>query len=265
MKELISEAFKGKLAKEQSLGLQKKFGIARVVAGEDFVLSGLPWFETCLHYANSDLNCHCHFMSGQQVLCDQTIAQVDGNLVSLLQTAEVALSLLEFFSSVATQTRKFVNACQPYSTRILNSCKPLPHYDIWRKKAMDDGGAMKHPIGDPLVIGQAHIKMAGSLKEAIQSARCHSEKAIVAQTKTLEEVKVACELKVDFIRVESGQNQTMKKALDMINGNIQTEACGFIPLERIPEIAQLGFDFISMEAFTHSMNPLNLKLIFDGK
>ena len=265
MKELITAAFKGNLAKEQSLGFQKKFGIARVVAGEDFVLSGLPWFEACLHYVDPDLNCHSHFMTGQQVLCKQTIAQVDGNLVSLLQTGELALSLLEFFSSVATQTRKFVNACQPYSTRILNSCKPLPHYDTWRRKAMDDGGATKHPMSDPLVIGQTHIKMAGSLKEAVQAARRHSEKAIVTQTKTMEEVRAACELKVDFIRVESGERDTMKKALDIIDGNIQTEACGFIPLERIPEIAQLGFDFISMEAFTHSMSPLNLKLVFDGK
>ena len=52
----------------------------------------------------------------------------------------------------------------------------------------------------------------------------------------------------------------LKKAVDIINGQFETEASGGINLETVREYAKCGVDFISVGALTHSVHNMDLSL-----
>ena len=149
--ELISKAFQedspnGDITTE-SLGVKEKPGSAQLVAKQDLILSGSELFTESVHFCDSQMDLRWQFKDGDQVLMGQTVAQIYGNMIQLIQAERVALNFLGFLSGIATQTLAFTEACQGTKTQILDTRKTLPLYRSHCKKAVKDGGGTNHRMG----------------------------------------------------------------------------------------------------------------------
>ena len=236
-----------------SLSISEKFGMARLIAKQDLILSGQELFSASLHHLDPELKIRWQFENGENVLDQQVVAQISGNLIQLIQAERVALNFLGFLSGIATETNKFVKACADTGCKILDTRKTRPLYREYSKNAVRHGGGSNHRMGlsDAVLIKENHIQIAGSLEDCISQIRKNTELPIEIEVKNIDEVKRAVSLKVNRIM------------LDNMPSDIETEASGNMTLDRIPEVASLGVNFISVGALTHSVKNADLSLIFD--
>lgn len=76
----------------------------------------------------------------------------------------------------------------------------------------------------------------------------------------MEQVKEALDAGADIIMLDNMDNETMKKAVEMIDGKAETECSGNVTKKRLKEIAEIGVDFVSCGALTHSAPILDISL-----
>jgi nicotinate-nucleotide pyrophosphorylase (carboxylating) len=269
MEDLIQKAFLEDIPHKDltttSLKTKDKFGCAQLIAKQDLVLSGSPLFEASLHHLDPGLEVSWQFKPGDEVLDRQILAQISGNLISLIQAERVALNFLGLLSGIATQTSHFVKACAGTQARILDTRKTIPLYRAFSKQAVIDGGGHNHRmnLSDAILIKENHIAIAGGFRECIKQIRSQSDQPIEVETKNIHEVQEAVELKVSRIMLDNMSLQEMSRCLELIPESIETEASGNMTLDRIPDVAALGVDFISVGALTHSAKNADFSLIFD--
>lgn len=269
MKNFIEKAFQEDIPNSDitttSLGVKEKVGIAKIIAKQDLVLSGRDIFNEVLEFKDPQLKTHWHFQDGDQVLSGQTMAQIEGNLIQVIQAERVALNFLGYLSGIATQTRKYVEACKGTQTQILDTRKTLPLYRELAKKAVVDGGGTNHRmnLSDQVMIKENHVQIAGGFRLAIEKIKSETDAFIEVETTNLEEVKEAVSQEVNQIMLDNMSDQTMSEALKLIPDSIKTEASGNMTLERISQVASLGVDFISVGALTHSVTNADISMLFD--
>lgn len=249
----------------ESLQVTEKFGIAQLVAKQDLILSGASVFEKALHYIDSELEIKWHFKNGDEILNQQSVAQISGNLIQLIQAERVALNFLGFLSGIATLTKQYVLACKGTHTKILDTRKTLPLYRELSKQAVIDGGGVNHRmnLSDAILIKENHIAIAGGLTASIETIRQHSALPIEVEVKNKTEVEEVCKLGVQRVMLDNMNNDLMAECLKIIPDSIETEASGNMTLDRIASVAALGVDYISVGALTHSANNADFSLLFD--
>lgn len=250
-----------------SLGIKEKLGRARLVAKEDLVLSGRDFFAATMKEMNSELMIHWQYDEGAFVLSGQTLASITGNLLPVLQAERVALNFLGHFSGIATYTRCFVKEVEGTHCQILDTRKTLPLYRTWEKQAVLHGRGHNHrmSLSEAVLIKENHIRVAGGLREAITRTREKTSKPIEIECCTLDEVLVAASMGVQRILLDNMSNDLMRVALEKIPKSIEVEASGNMSLERVKSVAELGVDFISVGAITHSAPCADFSLQFDWK
>jgi nicotinate-nucleotide pyrophosphorylase (carboxylating) len=250
-----------------SLGIKEKLGRARLVAKEDLVLSGRDFFAATMKEMNSELMIHWQYDEGAFVLSGQTLASITGNLLPVLQAERVALNFLGHFSGIATYTRCFVKEVEGTHCQILDTRKTLPLYRAWEKQAVLHGRGHNHrmSLSEAVLIKENHIRVAGGLREAITRTREKTSKPIEIECCTLDEVLVAASMGVQRILLDNMSNDLMRVALEKIPKSIEVEASGNMSLERVKSVAELGVDFISVGAITHSAPCADFSLQFDWK
>lgn len=250
-----------------SLGIKEKLGRARLVAKEDLVLSGRDFFAATMKEMNSELMIHWQYDEGAFVLSGQTLASITGNLLPVLQAERVALNFLGHFSGIATYTRCFVKEVEGTHCQILDTRKTLPLYRAWEKQAVLHGRGHNHrmSLSEAVLIKENHIRVAGGLREAITRTREKTSKPIEIECCTIEEVLVAASMGVQRILLDNMSNDLMRVALEKIPKSIEVEASGNMSLERVKSVAELGVDFISVGAITHSAPCADFSLQFDWK
>ncbi|MCJ8276675.1 MAG: hypothetical protein MJK18_07525 [Bdellovibrionales bacterium] len=171
-----------------------------------------------------------------------------------------------YFSGIATLTSFFAKACEGTSCRILDTRKTIPLYREFSKRAVAHGGGVNHRmnLSDGILIKENHITVAGSLETTVLNSRERfPDDFIEVETKNLQEVQKAVDLKVNRIMLDNMSLDETAKALEIIPNEIEVEASGNMTLDRIPDVAQLGVDFISVGALTHSAPTADISLIFD--
>jgi nicotinate-nucleotide pyrophosphorylase (carboxylating) len=256
--ELIEIAFREDLPSgditTDSLDLGAIKGQARLLAKEDLVLSGLSIFELCIKHQNPAAEIKWLFKDGDMILKNQNIATVKGDLSCLLKSERVALNFLGHLSGVATLTRCYVQRVAHTKTKILDTRKTTPGLRDLEKQAVVHGGGVNHrrDLSAAVMIKDNHIKAAGSIQVAIAKIRAKGHKFIEVETRTLEEVEEAVAHGANQIMLDNMSNETMKRAMQIIPGDIKTEASGNMNLERVASVAELGVTFISVGALTHS-------------
>ncbi len=248
-----------------SLGLTPKPGKAVLKAKEDIILSGLLPFETTVSMLEPNVKIKWHFEEGQRVLKGQNICSLEGDLIQILKAERVALNFLGHLSGIATYTRRFVDAIAGTKTRILDTRKTLPGYRDLEKKAVVHGGGINHRmnLSTAILIKDNHIAMMGGIKNAVERTRKNTNLDIEVEAGNLEDVKIAVALKVKRILLDNMNTHTLKEARALIPEDIETEASGNMSLERVPEVAKAGIDFISVGALTHSAPVADVSLQFD--
>lgn len=248
-----------------SMALAPRFGQARLVAKEDLVLSGTAPFEQTVLELEPNAKVLWHFKEGDLVLNRQIICHITGDLLQILKAERVALNFIGHLSGIATLTRCFAKQVEHTKTKILDTRKTLPAYRDLEKKAVVHGGGHNHRfnLSEAILIKENHIHVAGGITKAVNRIREHTKESIEIECTTPEDVKEAVSLKVHRILLDNMSNDTIREALKVIPKTIKTEASGNMSLDRVKSVAELGVDFISVGALTHSAPNADVSLLFD--
>ena len=248
-----------------SLALVPRFGQAKLIAKEDLVLSGTLPFEQTMLAMDPSAKVQWHFKEGDMILNRQTICHITGDLIQLLKAERVSLNFIGHLSGIATLTRCFVENVKHTHCKIIDTRKTLPAFRDLEKKAVVHGGGQNHRFGlsDAILIKENHITVAGGLAKAVERIREHTKERIEVECETLEDVREAVRMKVERILLDNMSNDLMAKALDLMPDETLAEASGNMKLDRVKSVAELGVDFISVGAITHSAPTADVSLLFD--
>lgn len=249
----------------ESLALLPRQGRAKLIAKEDLVLSGTGPFEQAMLSLEPQARIQWHFEEGQLALKKQILCTIQGDLIQILKAERIALNFLGHLSGIATLTRCFVQKIAHTKTQILDTRKTLPGYRELEKRAVVHGGGHNHRfnLSEAILVKDNHIAIMGGIPAAVERIRQHSEKSIEVEARTLEEVKEAVKANVTRILLDNMSNDMLKEALALVPAHIQTEASGNMKLDRIASVAELGVNFISVGALTHSAPSADVSLLFD--
>jgi len=239
------------------------FAKVDLIAKETGILAGLEIFER-VFYLLGDIEINFYKKDGDKVESKMLIGILKGNTRKLLMGERVALNFLQRMSGIATLTKKFVDQLADTSTKLLDTRKTTPNMRILEKYAVKVGGGENHRfnLSDGVLLKDNHISAAGGIINAVKATRKFVSfvRKIEVEVENLEMVKDALFAEVDIIMLDNMNIATMKEALALINKSTLTEASGNINLETIKDIAEIGIDYISVGALTHSARILDLSL-----
>ena len=266
---LIEQAFAEDLPRgdvtTDNLGLSARLGKAKLIAKEDFVLAGRDLFSECVHYLEKNADIRWQFKDGDLVLNQQVVAWLQGDLLQILKAERVALNFLGRLCGIATLTRCFVQETSGTKCKILDTRKTTPGLRKLEKMAVRCGGGENHrmDLSSGVLIKDNHIRAAGSIETAIKNVRSKFEGPVEVECRTLDEVKIAVEQRVERILLDNMTNDKIAEARQFIPAVIQVEVSGNMTVERVRAIAQMDVDFISVGALTHSAPCADLSLMFE--
>jgi nicotinate-nucleotide pyrophosphorylase (carboxylating) len=182
------------------------------------------------------------------------VAEVRGTASAMLTAERTALNFLQRLSGIATLTRRFVDAAAGGIT-ILDTRKTTPTLRALEKYAVRAGGGTNHRAGldDGILIKDNHARLAGGIATALQRMKdVRPEMPIEVEAQSLADVDAAVAAGADIILLDNLSIDEIRRAIQTIGGRAQVEISGGITLERIPELARTGADYVSIGALTHS-------------
>jgi nicotinate-nucleotide pyrophosphorylase (carboxylating) len=182
------------------------------------------------------------------------VAAVSGSAASMLTAERTALNLMQRMTGIATMTRRYVDATGGHIT-ILDTRKTTPTLRALEKYAVRAGGGTNHRGGldDGILIKDNHVRLAGGLAEAVRRMKAaNQEMPIEVEAQSLDQVDEAIQSGADIILLDNLTTDQIKDALARIAGRAKVEISGGVTLERIPELARTGADYVSIGALTHS-------------
>ncbi|WP_448920926.1 carboxylating nicotinate-nucleotide diphosphorylase [Eubacterium sp.] len=243
---------------------EDKQGKADLICKQDGIVCGLDVFERTFKILDDTSRFEANFKDGDFVKKGDLIGVIYGDIKAILSGERTALNYLQRMSGIATMTREYVNELDGYKTVLLDTRKTTPNMRPFEKHAVKVGGATNHRynLSDGVLLKDNHIGAAGSVTKAIEMAKAYAPfvRKIEIETETLEQVKEALDAGADIIMLDNMDNDTMRKAVEMIDGKAQTECSGNVTKERLKEIAEIGVDFVSCGALTHSAMIMDVSL-----
>jgi nicotinate-nucleotide pyrophosphorylase (carboxylating) len=244
---------------------------ARFVVREDCVLAGLPVVEAVFRALSANVAMTCLSHDGDFCPKGTVVASVSGPARAILTGERTALNFLQRLSGVATLTHRYVEALGDSRTVLLDTRKTTPGLRLLEKYAVKMGGAQNHRIGlyDRVMIKDNHRALAhwlgpDSIRRAVQACRDkYPQLEIEVEADTLQDVRDAADCGVEYILLDNMSNETMAEAIKINGGRAKLEASGNITLERLPSLRNLGLDYISVGALTHSAPSIDIGLDID--
>ncbi len=248
----------------QALLPASKQGRAVFLAKESLVLAGAEVVRRVVAAVDPSLELHLEAADGQRIEARRTFGTLRGSLRSILGAERTALNFLQRLSGVATATSRAVAAVAGTRLTLLDTRKTTPGWRALEKAAVRAGGGTNHRFGlfDGVLIKDNHIAAVGSITEAVRRARSgtHHLLKVEVEVVDLPGVDEALAAGADVIMLDNMDTPSMARAVERIAGRARTEASGGITLERLPEIAKAGVDFVSMGALTHSARSVDISL-----
>ncbi len=228
------------------------------------ILCGCDVFKTVYETLSDKVEIKFYFKDGDKIKKGDKIADISGPAKDLLMGERVALNYIQRMSGIATETRKYQNAIEPYSAKIVDTRKTTPNFRAFEKYSVKVGGGALHRfnLSDCAMIKDNHIRLAGSITDAVNKLReniSHAHK-IEVECDTLEQVKEAVSVKADIIMLDNMSVDTMKQAVEIINRQAVVEASGNVKLDTVNAIASTGVDIISSSAIVAKAPTLDLAL-----
>ena len=234
-----------------------------LLAKDDGILCGIKIFEKVFKTIDPSSKIETEISDGDRIEKNMVIAKIYGKIAAILKAERTALNLLSHLSGIASKTNEFVKETNDRST-ILDTRKTLPGLRQLQKYAVRCGGGENHRMGlyDMVMIKDNHIDAAGGIEKAVKKIRdkWSSKYTIEVEIRDLEEVKQALESGVDRIMLDNMSIETMREAVELINGRVETEASGNMTLERISDVSQTGVDYISVGELTHTIKAFDFSL-----
>ena len=245
---------------------------AVILAKEPGVLAGVALAEAVFRAVDPDITVVVKKADGDRLDVKDVVLELAGPAGSILTAERTALNFLQRLSGIATQTAAYVKAVAGTGTGILDTRKTTPGWRWLEKAAVRAGGGTNHRTGlyDMAMVKDNHLPKAGGLPglqagiRALQAA--HPGMKVELEADTVAQVRAFLTLRgVSFILLDNMSLEEMRACVVLAQGSgVKLEASGGITLERLPEIAATGVDFISSGALTHSVKALDLSLDFSG-
>lgn len=243
---------------------QNKQGRADLICKQDGIICGLDVFERTFLLLDSSSRFERNFNDGDRVKKGDLLGVIYGDVKAILSGERTGLNYLQRMSGIATMTREYMDQLEGYDTVLLDTRKTTPNMRPFEKEAVRVGGATNHRynLSDGVLLKDNHIGAAGSVTNAIKMAKAYAPfvRKIEIETETLEQVQEAIDAGADIIMLDNMDNDTMRKAVAMIDGRAQTECSGNVTKARLKEIAEIGVDFVSCGALTHSAPIMDISL-----
>lgn len=230
---------------------------------EEGIIAGLEVFKR-VFYILGKVEVTLYKNDGDRVYPKDKVAFLRGNTRNILKGERVALNLLQRMSGIATLTNLFVQEIKDSDTKILDTRKTTPNLRILEKYSVRVGGGNNHRfnLSDGIMLKDNHISACGGIKKAVELVRRSASfvRKIEVETENLEMVKEALESSVDIIMLDNMDLETAQKAVSIINKKAITEFSGNVSLDNIKQISNIGVDYVSIGALTHSSKILDLSM-----
>ena len=239
-------------------------GTVDLIAKEDGVVAGLEIYARVFTILDEKTEIDLHCKDGDEVKKGALMATVTGDIRVLLSGERVALNYLQRMSGIATYTRQVAKLLEGSNVTLLDTRKTTPNCRVFEKYAVRVGGGHNHRynLSDGVLLKDNHIGAAGSVAKAVKMAKAYAPfvRKIEIEVETLDQVKEAVEAGADIIMLDNMTPEVMKQAVELIDGRAQTECSGNITKENIQKIREIGVDFVSSGALTHSAPILDISM-----
>ncbi|WP_207722331.1 carboxylating nicotinate-nucleotide diphosphorylase [Acetobacterium fimetarium] len=235
-----------------------------LICKEDGMIAGLDVFQRVFELLDESAEFKRFFDDGASVKAKDRIGIVSADTRTLLSGERTALNYLQRMSGIATYTQKSVKHLIGKKTKLLDTRKTTPNMRIFEKYAVKVGGAYNHRfnLSDGVLIKDNHINAAGGVKAAVAAAKEYAPfvRKIEVEVENLEMLAEALEAGADIIMLDNMDAAMMKRAVEIVGGRAVTECSGNVTEERLKEIAEIGVDYVSCGALTHSAPILDLSM-----
>ena len=239
-------------------------GEVELICKQDGVIAGLQVFSRVFELLDDTFTIEFFCKDGDHVENGRRIAVLQGDIRALLSGERTALNYLQRMSGVATHTAKMIELLEGSGITLLDTRKTTPNMRIFEKYAVTVGGGTNHRynLSDGVMLKDNHIGAAGGIKEAVAKAKAYAPfvRKIEVETETLTQVQEAVEAGADIIMLDNMDKDTMKQAVALIDGRAETECSGNVTAEKIADLREIGVDYISSGALTHSSPILDLSM-----
>lgn len=241
-----------------------KLGEVELICKEDGILCGAQVFERVFTLIDPETKVTFFAGDGVAIKKGELVAKIRGDIRVLLSGERTALNYLQRMSGIATYTSKVAALLEGTGTTLLDTRKTTPNNRIFEKYSVRVGGGCNHRynLSDGVLLKDNHIGAAGGVKEAVKMAKEYAPfvRKIEVEVETFEMVKEAVEAGADIIMLDNMSHDEIKTAMEYIAGRAEVEVSGNVTKENIAALSDLGVDYISSGALTHSAPILDLSL-----
>ncbi|WP_278966950.1 carboxylating nicotinate-nucleotide diphosphorylase [Megasphaera elsdenii] len=239
-------------------------GEAELLCKQDGIIAGLDVFARAFTLLDDKVWFEFFVKDGDEVHKGQKLAKVVGSIRAILSAERVGLNYLQRMSGIATYTHQVVSLLAGTGITLVDTRKTTPNMRVFEKYAVTVGGGKNHRynLSDGVLLKDNHISAAGGVAKAVALAKAYAPfvRKIEVETETLDMVREAVEAGADIIMLDNMSHDMMREAIALIDGRAETECSGNVTKENIAALSDIGVDYISSGALTHSAPILDLSL-----
>ena len=239
-------------------------GTVDLICKEDGIICGLQVFERVFLLLDDKVTAEFFAQDGEQVKKGQLLARLTGDIRVLLCGERTALNYLQRMSGIATYTHSVAELLKGTKTKLLDTRKTTPNNRIFEKYSVRIGGGNNHRynLSDGVLLKDNHIGAAGSVKAAVEMAKEYAPfvRKIEIEVESFEMMKEAVEAGADIVMLDNMSHDQIKECVDWIDGRAEVEVSGNVTKENIMKLTDLGVDYISSGALTHSAPILDISM-----
>ena len=241
-----------------------QLGEVELICKEDGVIAGLDVFKRVFTLLDESTEVTFTCKDGDRVRKSERLGVVRGDIRVLLSGERTALNFLQRMSGIATYTRKIADLLEGTKTKLLDTRKTTPNMRVFEKYAVKVGGGYNHRynLSDGILLKDNHIGAAGGVREAVQMAKEYAPfvRKIEIEVENLDMLREALEAGADVIMLDNMSVEDMREAVKLCAGKAETECSGNVTKENVAKLVDIGVDYISSGALTHSSPILDLSL-----
>jgi nicotinate-nucleotide pyrophosphorylase (carboxylating) len=254
----------GDVTTEATVGAEVR-GHGTVVVKAPCVLAGLDVAAEVFRQLDPAVHITLRNRDGDRTEPGAVAAEVRGAAALMLTAERTALNFLQRLSGIATLTRRYVDAAGGRIT-VLDTRKTTPTLRALEKYAVRAGGGCNHRSGldDGILIKDNHVRLAGGVAEAVKRMKAARQEMLVeVEAQSLADVEAAIDAGADVILLDNLPLEQIHQAVGRIAGRAKIEISGGVSLDRMPELARTGADYVSVGALTHSAPAVDLSFEID--
>ena len=241
-----------------------QLGEVDLICKQDGVIAGLGVFKRVFELLDEKTEVIFYKEDGDEVKYGEKIGLVRGDIRVLLSGERTALNYLQRMSGIATYTRSIVKLLEGSKTKLLDTRKTTPNMRVFEKYAVKVGGGTNHRynLSDGILLKDNHIGAAGGVGKAVKMAKEYAPfvRKVEIEVENLDMLREAVEAGADIIMLDNMSVEDMREAVKITAGKAETECSGNVTKENIARLIDIGVDYISSGALTHSAPILDLSL-----